>query len=203
MSVHSRLIDTTAGRRLRAMAATSGEFVLANEPAAAGLAPATGPRVLIANRALAALKFINSINEWRRLSPDNRVTLVGVVTDEDMESGYLYIELLDEVVLAASDVYMNEDMLVTICAENNIQMLWPGWGYLSEQSSFVEKVSAAAAARSRCCSEAPAPARPASPAWLVSAADPPRPPFPPPAGERGRDLHRPDVEDDPRGRRQD
>ena len=43
-------------------------------------------RILIANRALSALKFVTSIKEWLRKETETKLTLIGLVTEEDMDS---------------------------------------------------------------------------------------------------------------------
>lgn len=95
-------------------------------------------RILIANRALSALKFVTSIKEWLRKEPTIDLTLIGLVTEEDMDSGYKYIELLDEVVMCGNGIYMDGPKIVEVCLKNHIEAVWPGWGYLSERSDFVE-----------------------------------------------------------------
>ena len=76
-------------------------------------------RILIANRALSALKFVTSINEWLRLETVD-ICMVGVVTEEDMESGYKYIEMLDEVVMCENGIYMNGPRLVEDCLKRKL-----------------------------------------------------------------------------------
>ena len=95
-------------------------------------------RILIANRALSALKFVTSIKEWLRKDIETKLTLIGLVTEEDMDSGYKYIELLDEVIMCQNGIYMDGPKITELALKNNIEAVWPGWGYLSERSDFVE-----------------------------------------------------------------
>jgi acetyl-CoA carboxylase/biotin carboxylase 1 len=98
-------------------------------------------RILIANRGLSALKFIISVINWKNDDDYIPITIVGIVTSSDVESGFKYIEFLDEQLhINDNDIYTNEDEMLNICLKNKIDAVWPGWGYLSENSEFVKKL---------------------------------------------------------------
>ena len=90
-------------------------------------------RVLIANRGMSAIKFLVSMREEYEAS---EVVLVGVVTPEDLRSGYRYVDLVDETVEAPDGVYMDVDALLALATRHRIEAVFPGWGYLSERSDF-------------------------------------------------------------------
>ena len=95
-------------------------------------------RILIANRGLAALKFIYSINELS----ENPYTLVGFVTENDMCAKYKYIDLLDEIIYAENNVYTDIPGIVKLSVDRKIDAVWPGWGYLSENPAFATALRA-------------------------------------------------------------
>ena len=99
-------------------------------------------KILIANRGLPALKFILSIREWLNESPNNDVKLFGFVTPVDISSKYKYITLLDQTIYTDNDsIYTNIDEIVKYCKDYNIDSLFPGWGYLSENEHFVKALT--------------------------------------------------------------
>lgn len=87
-------------------------------------------RILIANRGLAALKFIYSVR------PLNKYILVGLVTENDMRAKYKYIDLLDEMLSTEQNIYSDISGIVALALEHRIDAVWPGWGYLSENPDF-------------------------------------------------------------------
>jgi biotin carboxylase/acetyl-CoA carboxylase carboxyltransferase component/biotin carboxyl carrier protein len=95
-------------------------------------------RILIANRGLSAYKFILSVINWKQDDDYIPVTIVGIVTPADIDSGFKYIELLDEQIhFNDQEVYTNSDEMIKTCLEYKIDAVWPGWGYLSENADFV------------------------------------------------------------------
>jgi len=89
-------------------------------------------RILIANRGLAALKFIYSLNEL----PEKAYTFIGIVTENDMCAKYKYIDLLDEIINAENNIYTDIQTIVNFAIDRKIDAVWPGWGYLSENPAF-------------------------------------------------------------------
>jgi biotin carboxylase/acetyl-CoA carboxylase carboxyltransferase component/biotin carboxyl carrier protein len=107
--------------------------------------------ILIANRGLPALKFILSIKEWLvdvdlptstiKAAVDD-IKLFGLVTPVDLSSRYRYIPMLDHAIYCDDDsVYTDIDKIVQYCKEYNIQQVFPGWGYLSENETFVKTLT--------------------------------------------------------------
>ena len=90
-------------------------------------------KILIANRGLSAHKFAASI---RDVYDKGQVHLVGLCSPDDIASDYVYLTLVDTIVRAHNDIYMDVDGIVEICKKHNIDAVFPGWGYLSERSEF-------------------------------------------------------------------
>ena len=89
--------------------------------------------ILIANRGLSAIKFILSI---RDLYTIDEIKLIGIATPDDITSDYRYISQLDKILFAENDIYTNIENIIDLCLKNNIDAVFPGWGYLSESSEF-------------------------------------------------------------------
>ena len=92
-------------------------------------------RLLICNRALAALNFCVYIRE--KVSKDE-LTIIGLATDEDIESDYKYLNHVDQVIPAHIGIYMDIEGIIKICLENNIKYAALGWGFLSEREDFAK-----------------------------------------------------------------
>ena len=95
-------------------------------------------RILISHHGLPALKFILSSKEYVDDNFFDNYTFIGFVTENDIKSGYKYLELLDECISAENDIYTDINGILNVCKENNIDAVWPGWGYLSENPNFAE-----------------------------------------------------------------
>lgn len=90
--------------------------------------------LLISNRALCALKFLLST---LHLKKEYNITYFGFCTPGDRTSNYKYLDLLDIVISVDSDsIYTDEKKIIEYCKKYKITHLFPGWGYLSEESSF-------------------------------------------------------------------
>jgi biotin carboxylase/acetyl-CoA carboxylase carboxyltransferase component len=94
-------------------------------------------RLLIINNSMSCLKFLLSILEHKE---KYNLHIIGLVTDDDMISGYQYINYLDETIHAERGIYTNQEKLCGYIQQYNIHMVWPGWGYLSENHEFVKKI---------------------------------------------------------------
>jgi biotin carboxylase/acetyl-CoA carboxylase carboxyltransferase component/biotin carboxyl carrier protein len=98
--------------------------------------------VLIANRGLSALKFILSIREWLVDADYVKIKMFGFVTPVDISSKYKYITMLDQAIYTDDNsIYTNIDDIVKYCKEYDIQCVFPGWGYLSENEDFVKALT--------------------------------------------------------------
>ncbi len=98
--------------------------------------------VCIANRGLSALKFIISMKEWLSNDPHAyNIRLFGFVTPTDISCRYKYITLLDTPIYTDNEkIYTDMDDIIKHCLKNGITHLFPGWGYLSENEVFVQKL---------------------------------------------------------------
>lgn len=98
--------------------------------------------ILVANRGLSALKFIVSMKEWMSETDRNDIKFFGFVTPVDISSKYKYIPMLDQAIYTDnSSVYTNIDEIIMFCREYDINCLFPGWGYLSENEHFVKSLT--------------------------------------------------------------
>lgn len=89
-------------------------------------------RLLIANRSEIAIRIIRSAH---------KLGIVAVVFQSDREPDALYLQYADEVIAAkdAGDekpVFLNPEKIVKLALENEIDMIHPGYGFLSENPDF-------------------------------------------------------------------
>lgn len=94
-------------------------------------------KILIINRGMSALKFIHSFNNQKI---NKKPQIYGFATPNDLKSGFTYLKYLDYVIKEDDDIYMNINKIIEICKKYNIDAVFPGWGYLSERSDFVEEL---------------------------------------------------------------
>lgn len=95
-------------------------------------------KLLIANRGEIALRVVRTAQEMG-------VATVAVYADQDRDAPYA--QMADEAYLLPGDTniqtYLNEDLIVSIAKRAGADALHPGYGFLSEFSSFASKVKAA------------------------------------------------------------
>lgn len=89
-------------------------------------------KLLIANRGEIAIRIIRSAH---------KAGLVAVVFQSDREPDALYLQFADEIILAgdAQDekpIFLNPDKIVRLAVEHEVELLHPGYGFLSENPSF-------------------------------------------------------------------
>jgi acetyl/propionyl-CoA carboxylase alpha subunit len=89
-------------------------------------------RLLIANRSEIAIRIIRSAH---------KLGIVAVVFQSDREPDALYLQYADEVIAAkdAGDekpVFLNPEKIVKLALEHEIDMIHPGYGFLSENPDF-------------------------------------------------------------------
>lgn len=92
----------------------------------------TKNKVLIANRGEIAIRIIRSAH---------KAGLIAVVFQSDRESDALYLQFADEVIMAedANDdkpIFLNPDKIVALALEHQVDLLHPGYGFLSENPDF-------------------------------------------------------------------
>lgn len=95
-------------------------------------------KILVANRGEIALRIIRSLNEMG-------IKTVAVYSEADRNSPH--VKAADEAVLLgpppSKDSYLLGDKIIQICKELNVDGIHPGFGFLSENASFVNEVEAA------------------------------------------------------------
>lgn len=88
-------------------------------------------KILIINNSLAALKFVYSIRKCR-----TDCVFYGLATEEDLGSTYIkYLE--DFEILPSGDSsknFCNLELILKAAKKFDVDFVWPGWGYLSENS---------------------------------------------------------------------
>lgn len=88
-------------------------------------------KILILNNSLAAMKFIYSIKKTRM-----ECVFFGLATSEDFKSAY--INFLDDFEVLPSGEsslnFSNIDAILKAALKFKVDLVWPGWGFLSENS---------------------------------------------------------------------
>lgn len=100
--------------------------------------PPTAPmKLLVANRGEIALRVVRTAREMG-------IPTVVVYAEQDRHCQY--VRMADEAFLLSgdtyADTYLNEDLLVEILRRSGANAVHPGYGFLSEVSSFARKVLA-------------------------------------------------------------
>ena len=89
-------------------------------------------KILIANRGEIAVRIIRACRDGNRR--------VAVYSEADREA--LHTQLADEAVCigpaAATDSYLNMEQILSACIATKADAIHPGFGFLSENSRFVE-----------------------------------------------------------------
>lgn len=95
-------------------------------------------KLLIANRGEIALRVVRTAQEMG-------IVTVAVYADQDRDAPY--VQMADEAYLLPGDTniqtYLNEDLIISVAQRSGADALHPGYGFLSEVSSFAGKVKAA------------------------------------------------------------
>ena len=90
-------------------------------------------KILIANRGEIAVRIIRACREMG-------IATVAVYSEADREA--LHTQLADEAVCigpaAATDSYLNMEQILSACIATKVDAIHPGFGFLSENSRFVE-----------------------------------------------------------------
>ena len=91
-------------------------------------------KILIANRNEIAIRIIRSAK---------KLGLTTYVIQTNRESDALYLEYADEVVqikedLADKSIFLKPEIIVEIAKEHEIDMIHPGYGFLSENPDFAQ-----------------------------------------------------------------
>lgn len=89
-------------------------------------------RILIANRGEIAIRIIRSAH---------RLGLLAVVFQSDREPDALYLKFADEIIpardaLTEKPIFLDAERIVSLALEHNIELIHPGYGFLSENPDF-------------------------------------------------------------------
>ncbi len=96
------------------------------------------PRVLVANRGAVAARILRALNA-------QGIESIAVYSDADAEAPYLQQATVRVRLGEAPPLqsYLNQDALLRIAREHGADGLHPGYGFLSENAGFAERVEAA------------------------------------------------------------
>jgi len=93
-------------------------------------------KILIANRGEIAVRII-------RAAQKNGIRTAAVYADDDADS--LHVSLADEAVLlpgkSFAETYLNQDKIIQIALNSGVDAIHPGYGFLSENAGFAQKVA--------------------------------------------------------------
>jgi pyruvate carboxylase subunit A len=97
----------------------------------------TMKRVLIANRGEIAIRVINTLR---------KLNIQSIAVFSEIDRNALHVKMADEAYYigksSSSESYLNIDKILEIALSNNIEGIHPGYGFLSENADFAEKVIA-------------------------------------------------------------
>jgi acetyl-CoA/propionyl-CoA carboxylase biotin carboxyl carrier protein len=95
-------------------------------------------RVLVANRGEIAVRIIRTLREMG-------ITSIAAYSDADVDAPF--VKLADEAYRLgpspAGDSYLNRDALLRVASQARVSAVHPGYGFLSENADFAERVAAA------------------------------------------------------------
>ncbi|MDP3915279.1 MAG: biotin carboxylase N-terminal domain-containing protein [Bacteroidota bacterium] len=101
-----------------------------------GEALGLGEAILIANRGEIAVRII-------RAAQKNGIHTVAVYAADDAES--LHVSLADEAVLLSgktlNETYLDQQKIIQIAKKSGVEAIHPGYGFLSENAGFAQKVT--------------------------------------------------------------
>ena len=93
-------------------------------------------KILVANRAEIAVRVI-------RAAQKSGIRTVAIYAADDAES--LHVLLADEAVSlpgeGLNETYLNQDRIIQIALESKVEAIHPGYGFLSENAGFAQKVA--------------------------------------------------------------
>ncbi|KAJ4418725.1 hypothetical protein N0V82_005398 [Gnomoniopsis sp. IMI 355080] len=90
------------------------------------------PRVLVANRGEIAVRVLSSVREL------GLYTIALYTTEDDAHLSYAHEGLQ----LPSASSYTDVSLLVSLCKEKHINLVHPGYGFLSESAEFSEQLAA-------------------------------------------------------------
>ncbi len=98
-------------------------------------------KVLVANRGAVAARILRALGE---------MNIPSVAVYSDADAGAPYLELASQAVhigaAPARESYLNQDAIIAALKETGADAVHPGYGFLSENASFAERIATAGAA---------------------------------------------------------
>jgi acetyl-CoA carboxylase, biotin carboxylase subunit len=95
-------------------------------------------KVLVANRGAVASRVLRALNE---------MGIKSVAVYSEADAGAPYLEMASETYAIgpapARESYLNQDTIVDVARKSGVDGIHPGYGFLSENAGFAEKISAA------------------------------------------------------------
>jgi acetyl-CoA carboxylase biotin carboxylase subunit len=95
-------------------------------------------KVLVANRGAVAVRVLRALNDMK---------IPSVAIYSDVDAGAPYLEMASETVhigaAPARESYLNQDALIAALKQTHADAVHPGYGFLSENAAFAERVGAA------------------------------------------------------------
>ncbi|KXK36465.1 MAG: acetyl-CoA carboxylase biotin carboxylase subunit [Saprospiraceae bacterium] len=93
-------------------------------------------KVLVANRGEIACRVIKTLKKMGIVS-------VAIYSDADKQA--LHVKMADEAYYVgaapSTDSYLQQDKIISICLEHQVDAIHPGYGFLSENAIFAQKLS--------------------------------------------------------------
>ncbi len=103
-------------------------------------------RIGIMNRGEAALRFIRAVREYNALNETNLQPIAFFI---DPEENAPFVKQADEAIPLSSvagypgkqrSPYLDHDLMITALKAARCEAVWPGWGFLSEDAQFVQRL---------------------------------------------------------------
>ncbi|KAJ3415849.1 acetyl-coenzyme-A carboxylase [Chytridiales sp. JEL 0842] len=104
-------------------------------------------KILIANNGMAAVKAIRSIRRWayETFGDDRAIQFTVMATPEDLKVNAEYIRMADQYVEVpggtSNNNYANVDLIVDVAQRTQVQAVWVGWGFASENPVLADKLT--------------------------------------------------------------
>lgn len=105
-------------------------------------------RIGIINRGEAALRFIRAVREYNSLH-GTQLTTVAFYIEAEEEAPF--VKLADDVLLLSDlpdfpgkqkSPYLDHELMISGIQAKNCDAIWVGWGFVSEDAPFIEKIEA-------------------------------------------------------------
>ena len=101
-------------------------------------------RIAVLNRGEPALRFLRALKEF---NIEHDLNIIGVSLYTDADRNAPFVRFADEAISLGEPLrpngvssYCDHEFVIEVLEKNNIDALWPGWGFLSEDAVFVSKL---------------------------------------------------------------